>query len=76
MIVSSTTGIRPSFWKQSEFVRGTPAARIEARTVVWAVGVAASPAGHWIGAECDSVGRIKVDPNLAVPASVRQRIQN
>ena len=43
------------------------AARIEARTVVWAAGVAASPAGHWISAECDGVGRIKVDPNLAVP---------
>jgi NADH:ubiquinone reductase (H+-translocating) len=43
------------------------AARIEARTVIWAAGVAASPAGHWIGAECDRVGRIKVDPNLAVP---------
>src|SRR5271154_2352020 len=43
------------------------AARIEARTVVSAAGVAASPAGHWIGAECDGVGRIKVDPNLAVP---------
>ena len=43
------------------------AAHIEARTVIWAAGVAASPAGHWIGAECDRVGRIKVDPNLAVP---------
>ena len=42
-------------------------ARIEARTVIWAAGVAASPAGHWIDAECDGVGRIKVDPNLAVP---------
>ena len=41
--------------------------RIEARTVIWAAGVAASPAGLWIGAECDRVGRIKVDPNLAVP---------
>ena len=43
------------------------AAHIEARTVIWAAGVAASPAGHWIGAERDRVGRIKVDPNLAVP---------
>ena len=43
------------------------AAHIEARTVIWAAGVAASPAGRWIGAECDRVGRIKVDPNLAVP---------
>ena len=43
------------------------AARIEARTVIWAAGVAASPAGHWIGAKCDRVGRIEVDPDLAVP---------
>jgi NADH:quinone reductase (non-electrogenic) len=41
--------------------------RIEARTVIWAAGVAASPAGHWIGTKCDRVGRIEVDPNLAVP---------
>jgi len=43
------------------------AARIEARTVIWAAGVAASPAGQWIGAECDRVGRIKVNPDLSVP---------
>jgi NADH dehydrogenase len=42
-------------------------ARIEARTVIWAAGVAASPAGHWIGAKCDRVGRIEVNPDLAVP---------
>jgi len=42
-------------------------ARIEARTVIWAAGVAASPAGHWIGAKCDRVGRIEVDPDLTVP---------
>src|SRR3984885_6473083 len=41
--------------------------RIEARTVIWAAGVAASPAGHWIGAKCDPVGRIEVDPDLSVP---------
>ena len=43
------------------------AARIEARTVLWAAGVAASPAGQWIGAECDRVGRIKVNADLSVP---------
>jgi NADH dehydrogenase len=43
------------------------AARIEARAVIWAAGVAASPAGQWIGAECDRVGRIKVNPDLSVP---------
>jgi NADH dehydrogenase len=42
-------------------------ARIEARTVIWAAGVAASPAGQWIGAECDRVGRIKVNPDLSAP---------
>jgi NADH:quinone reductase (non-electrogenic) len=42
-------------------------ARIEARTVIWAAGVAASPAGQWIGAKCDRVGRIEVDPDLSVP---------
>jgi NADH dehydrogenase len=43
------------------------AARIEARTVIWAAGVAASPAGQWIGAEWDRVGRIKVNSDLSVP---------
>jgi NADH dehydrogenase len=42
-------------------------AAIEARTVIWAAGVAASPAGEWLGAECDRVGRIKVNPDLSVP---------
>jgi NADH dehydrogenase len=41
--------------------------KIQARTVIWAAGVAASPAGQWIGAECDRVGRIKVNPDLSVP---------
>jgi NADH:ubiquinone reductase (H+-translocating) len=41
--------------------------RIEARSVIWAAGVAASPAGQWIGAESDRVGRIKVNPDLSVP---------
>jgi NADH dehydrogenase len=43
------------------------AAQIEARTVIWAAGVAASPAGHWIGAERDGAGRIKVNPDLSIP---------
>jgi NADH dehydrogenase len=40
--------------------------RIEARTVIWAAGVAASPAGQWIGAKCDRAGRIEVEPDLSV----------
>jgi NADH dehydrogenase len=41
--------------------------RIEARTVVWAAGVMASPAGLWLGAETDRAGRVKVASDLSVP---------
>ncbi|HXN10466.1 MAG TPA: NAD(P)/FAD-dependent oxidoreductase, partial [Steroidobacteraceae bacterium] len=43
------------------------ARRIEARTVLWAAGVMASPAARWLGAEADSAGRVKVGPDLRVP---------
>jgi NADH dehydrogenase len=41
--------------------------RIETRTIVWAAGVMASPAGKWLRAETDHVGRVKVLPDLSVP---------
>ena len=41
--------------------------RIAAATVLWAAGVAASPAGKWLGVERDRAGRIKVAPDLTVP---------
>lgn len=41
--------------------------RIGARTVLWAAGVAASPAGQWLGAETDRAGRVIVTPELGVP---------
>ncbi len=41
--------------------------RIEARTIMWAAGVKASPAGDWLGAETDRVGRVKVDTDLSLP---------
>jgi putative oxidoreductase len=41
--------------------------RIEARTVLWAAGVTASPAARWLGAEADNAGRVKVGPDLSVP---------
>jgi NADH dehydrogenase len=41
--------------------------RIESRTVIWAAGVEASPAGHWLGAETDRAGRITVGPDLSLP---------
>ncbi|MDR6950666.1 NADH dehydrogenase [Ancylobacter sp. 3268] len=41
--------------------------RIDATTVIWAAGVMASPAGIWLGASTDRVGRVKVGPDLSLP---------
>ncbi len=41
--------------------------RIYSRTVLWAAGVAASPAAKWLNAEADNAGRVKVQPDLSVP---------
>jgi len=41
--------------------------RIYSRTVLWAAGVAASPAAKWLNAEADTAGRVKVQPDLSVP---------
>jgi len=41
--------------------------RIDASTIIWAAGVVASPAAHWLGAEHDYAGRVLVRPDLSVP---------
>jgi NADH dehydrogenase len=41
--------------------------RITARTVLWAAGVAASPAAQWLGQTGDASGRLVVGPDLSVP---------
>jgi NADH dehydrogenase FAD-containing subunit len=41
--------------------------RVPASTVLWTAGVAASPAGHWLGVETDRAGRVIVGPDLTVP---------
>src|SRR5712675_103497 len=41
--------------------------RIYSRTVLWAAGVAASPAAKWLNAETDKAGRVKVQADLSVP---------
>jgi putative oxidoreductase len=40
--------------------------RIASRTVLWAAGVAASPAASWLAASADGAGRIKVQSDLRV----------
>ncbi|HEY6941440.1 NAD(P)/FAD-dependent oxidoreductase [Dokdonella sp.] len=42
--------------------------RIDARTVLWAAGVAASPLGMQLGADVDRVGRVRVAPDLSLPS--------
>ena len=41
--------------------------RLQARTLIWAAGVRASPAAEWLGAEADRAGRLEVLPDLTVP---------
>ncbi|MGE0724496.1 MAG: NAD(P)/FAD-dependent oxidoreductase [Alphaproteobacteria bacterium] len=40
---------------------------IPARTVIWAAGVAASPASAWLDAPHDRAGRVLVEPDLSLP---------
>jgi NADH:ubiquinone reductase (H+-translocating) len=41
--------------------------RIESRTLIWAAGVAASPAAEWLRAQSDRSGRVMVGPDLSLP---------
>jgi NADH dehydrogenase len=41
--------------------------RIESRTVIWAAGVAASPAAAWLGVVPGKGGRVPVSPDLTLP---------
>jgi len=42
------------------------AERIDTATVLWAAGVAASPAGKWLGAPTDRAGRVRVRADLSI----------
>jgi len=41
--------------------------RLASRTLIWAAGVAASPAAEWLGVPADRAGRLLVEPDLSVP---------
>jgi NADH:ubiquinone reductase (H+-translocating) len=41
--------------------------RIATHTVLWAAGVAASPLGRQLSADCDRAGRVPVRPDLSLP---------
>jgi len=40
--------------------------RLDAKTIIWAAGVRASPAAEWLGAPADRAGRLEVEPDLTV----------
>jgi NADH dehydrogenase len=40
--------------------------RLQAKTLIWAAGVRASPAAEWLGAASDRAGRLQVEPDLTV----------
>jgi NADH dehydrogenase len=41
--------------------------KLQAKTIIWAAGVRASPAAEWLGAAADRAGRLQVLPDLTVP---------
>ena len=41
--------------------------RLDARTVVWAAGVAASPLAKLLGVPLDRAGRVPIEPDLSIP---------
>ena len=45
--------------------------RINAATVLWAAGVAASPAAQWLQAPADRAGRVQVEKDLSIPGDRR-----
>jgi NADH:ubiquinone reductase (H+-translocating) len=45
--------------------------RLECGTILWAAGVAASPAARWLDAPADRAGRVKVNADLSAPAHER-----
>jgi NADH dehydrogenase len=40
--------------------------RIDAGSVIWGAGIAASPAGGWLGVPLDRAGRVPLNPDLSV----------
>jgi NADH dehydrogenase len=54
-------------WRRASDSAGTGETRLAAQTVLWAAGVAASPLVRSLGVPLDRVGRVAVEPTLAVP---------
>jgi NADH dehydrogenase len=67
--VEVRTGARVTGVSESgvELTEASGASHIEARTIMWAAGVAASPLGKTLGAPLDRAGRVTVNADLSLP---------
>jgi NADH:ubiquinone reductase (H+-translocating) len=70
---SMVTGIDPSLvtWRSPAAGPDDGEHRIQAQTLLWAAGVAASPLVKSLGAPLDRAGRVLVEPTLTVPGHPR-----
>lgn len=59
------TGVAVEDVSESGVVMGGQ--HVPARTIIWAAGVMASPAGDWLGAPTDRAGRVQVSSDLTLP---------
>jgi NADH dehydrogenase len=50
--------------EQGVLISGT---HIYSKNVIWCAGVVASPAGKWLGAQTDRMGRVMVNSDLSIP---------
>jgi NADH:quinone reductase (non-electrogenic) len=66
---SIVTGVSADgvMWRRAGEGPEVKAEHIEARTVLWAAGVATSPLAKSIGAPLDRVGRVLAEPTLSIP---------
>lgn len=54
-------------WRSAGSAADAPLSRIDAETVLWAAGVAASPLAASLGVELDRVGRVRAQSTLQLP---------
>ncbi|MEO0462133.1 MAG: FAD-dependent oxidoreductase [Pseudomonadota bacterium] len=73
--VDIRTGERVTQITGESVVIGTDT-QIATNTVLWAAGVAASPAARWLGAQADSAGRVEVNDRLRVIGSDGEQIKH
>jgi len=54
-------------WRSADAASGGAAQRIDAQTILWAAGVAASPLARSLAVPLDAAGRVLAEPTLQVP---------